>query len=63
MINEKDKKFKHIMEKADLIEVFDELSEDKNSPDYYIRKLSDPLKNISNLILIDKDSTGRPAEY
>jgi phage tail sheath protein FI len=59
---EKDKKFKQIMEKVDLIEVFDELSEDKNSPDYYTRKLSDPLKNISNLILINKDSTGRPAE-
>lgn len=50
----------HLTERADLIEVFDELSEDKNSPDYYIKKLSDPLTNISNLILINKGSFGRP---
>ena len=60
--DEKNKKYREIMEKVDLIEVFDELSfEDKNSPNHYLNKLSDPLKNISNLILINKDSTGRPA--
>ncbi|MDQ1253214.1 MAG: Prophage major tail sheath protein [Euryarchaeota archaeon] len=58
--NEKEKRFKQIIEKADAIEVFDDLSEDKNSPDHYIRKLSDPLKNISNLILISSGSIGRP---
>ncbi|AKB18662.1 phage tail sheath family protein [Methanosarcina sp. WWM596] len=58
---ERKKKLIQIMEKVDLIEVFDELSEDKNSQDHYLKKLSDPLKNISNLILIDKDSSGRPA--
>lgn len=58
--NEKKKKLIQLLEKADLIEVFDDLSEDKNSPDNYIKKLSDPLKNASNLILIDKDSSGRP---
>lgn len=57
---DKNKKFRDIMEKADLIEVFDELSEDRNSQDHYIKKFSDPFKNISNLILIDKDSIGRP---
>jgi phage tail sheath protein FI len=59
--NEKEKRFKQIIEKTDTIEVFDDLSEDKNSPDHYIRKLSDSLKNISNLILICSDSTGRPS--
>ncbi len=59
--NQKKKKLMQLIEKVDLIEVFDELSEDKNSPDYYIKKLSDPLKNISNLILFDKESSGRPA--
>jgi phage tail sheath protein FI len=58
--NEKEKRFKEIIEKADSIEVFDELSEDINSPDHYLRKLSDPLKNISNFILLDETSTGRP---
>lgn len=49
-----------LLEKTDIFEVFDELSEDKNSPNYYIKKLSDPLTNISNLILINKESSGRP---
>lgn len=50
-----------LVENVDLIEVFDELSEDENSPDHYLKKLSDPLNNISNLILINAESTGRPA--
>jgi len=58
--NEKNKKLMEIMEKVDYVEVFDELSEEENSPDSYSKKLSDPLKNLSNLILIDKKSTGRP---
>jgi phage tail sheath protein FI len=57
---EKSKKQMEIMEKAVEVEVFDELSEDENSPYYYGKKLSDPLKNISNFIFIDKGSSGRP---
>ncbi len=58
--NEKIKKKMKILEKADLIEVFDELSEDENSPDHYLKKLNDPSKNLSNLIRIREGSTGRP---
>jgi len=54
------RKFREVTEKTEVIEIFDDLSEDSNSSDYYLKKLSDPLKNISNLILINNTSTGRP---
>ncbi|MFZ3167952.1 MAG: phage tail sheath C-terminal domain-containing protein [Candidatus Methanoperedens sp.] len=56
----KKRKFSEITEKA-VVEIFDNLSEDPESADHYVKKLSDPLKNPSNLIFITKDSTGRPA--
>ncbi len=58
--DQKDPALMRLMEKA-IYEVFDELSEDKNSPDYYMKKLGDPLKTVSNLIFIKNNSSGRPA--
>ncbi|WP_440956074.1 phage tail sheath family protein [Methanosarcina sp. Mfa9] len=59
-VDKKDPALMRLMEKA-VIEVFDELSEDKNSPDYYMKKLGDSLKTVSNLIFIKENSSGRPA--
>ena len=57
---EQNKKIGQLLEKASKIEVFDNLSEDPESPDYYIKQLGDPLNDLSYLIVIDKDSKGRP---
>lgn len=48
-----------ILEKAAKVEVFDNLSEDPNSPDHYLKKLGDPLNNLSDIVLLS--GTGRPA--
>jgi len=58
----KNKKLMNITEKA-YIETYDELSEDENSVDHYLKKFSEsnPDKSLSNLILIAEESTGRPS--
>ena len=59
---ERNRKIREILETADLVESFDNLSPDENKPtDYYMKKLGDPLNNLSNLILFDEGSSGRPA--
>lgn len=50
----------NLLDRASRVEVFDNVSEDPNSPDHYLKKLGDPLNNLSNLILLDDSSTGRP---
>jgi len=50
---------RELVDSASVVEVFDNLSEDTASPDHYLRKLGDPLNNLSNLILLS--GTGRPA--
>jgi phage tail sheath protein FI len=59
--DDRDKLWRNITEKASLIEIYDDLSEDENSQDHYVKKLSEPLKNLSDLILIDESSKGRPS--
>lgn len=44
---------------ASVVEVFDNLSEDPTLPDHYLKKLGDPLNNLSSLVVLS--GTGRPA--
>ncbi len=55
---EQRKKFRELMEGAAKSEVFDNLSDDPNSPEYYLKKLGDPLNNLSYLVVMS--GTGRP---
>jgi len=48
-----------LIDSASKVEVFDNLSEDTTSPDHYLRKLGDPLNNLSYLVVLS--GTGRPA--
>ena len=54
-----DKAFRELIDRASAVEVFDNLSEDPNSMDHYLKKLGDPLNNLSNLVVLS--GTGRPA--
>ena len=56
---EKDRKLREILERADHVETFDNLSEDAGSPDFFLKKLGDPLNNASNLVVLD--GSGRPS--
>ncbi len=58
-IIDKDRKFRELLERADYLETFDDLSEDGTSPDYFGKKLGDPLNNLSNLIVMG--GSGRPS--
>jgi len=40
------------------VEDFVDLSEDPNSPDYYMKKLGDPLNNLSNLVYVIESTDG-----
>ncbi len=53
-----DKAFRELIDKAGAFEVFDNLSEDPSSLDHYLKKLGDPLNNLSNLVVLS--GTGRP---
>jgi phage tail sheath protein FI len=50
---------RELIDRASVVEVFDNLSEDPNSSDHYLKKLGDPLNNLSNLVVLS--GTGRPA--
>jgi phage tail sheath protein FI len=50
---------RELLEDASAVEIYDNLSEDPTSPDHYLRKLGDPLNNLSFLVLLS--GTGRPA--
>jgi phage tail sheath protein FI len=52
---------RELLETVSEVESFDNLSEDPDSPDYYMKKMGDPLKNISNCIYLKEGSSGRPA--
>jgi uncharacterized protein len=56
--SEKDRKLRELLERAAYIETFDNLSEDETSPDYFLKKLGDPLNNLSNLVILS--GSGRP---
>lgn len=56
---EKERKLRELLEKADHVETFDNLSEDATSPDFFIKKLGDPQNNLSNLVVIS--GSGRPS--
>ncbi|OEU79326.1 MAG: phage tail protein [Desulfobacterales bacterium S5133MH4] len=49
---------RELIDRASRVEVFDNLSEDSNSVDHYLKKLGDPLNNLSNLVVLS--GTGRP---
>ncbi|MCM1565325.1 MAG: phage tail sheath subtilisin-like domain-containing protein [Dehalobacter sp.] len=53
-----ERKLRELFESSIYIESFDDLSEDKKSPDHYLRKMGDPLKNVSNLVVLS--GSGRP---
>ena len=53
-----ERRLRELFESSIYIESFDNLSEDKNSPDHYLKKLGDPLKNASNLV--ELSGSGRP---
>jgi phage tail sheath protein FI len=55
---EPERKLRELLESAEYSESYDNLSEDENSPDYYLKKMGDPLKNISNLVVLS--GSGRP---
>lgn len=56
--SEKDRKFRELLERADYFETFDNLSEDETSADHFMKKLGDPLNNLSNLVVLK--GSGRP---
>ncbi len=56
---EKDRKLREMLERADHIETFDNLSEDVTSPDFFRKKLGDPLNSLSYLVVLD--GSGRPS--
>lgn len=56
--SEKDRKFRELLERADYFETFDNLSEDETSADCFMKKLGDPLNNLSNLVVLT--GSGRP---
>jgi phage tail sheath protein FI len=55
---EKEKRRKKLIESVAYFESFDNLSENANSVDYFIKKLGDPKKNLSNLVVLEGE--GRP---
>jgi phage tail sheath protein FI len=58
---EQKRKLRELEESATKIEVFDNLSEDPDSPGYYMKQLGDPLKNLSYLVVLSKSGMDRPA--
>jgi phage tail sheath protein FI len=54
-----DRKIMEILEDASHVEQFDDLSSEPSKPDHYLKKLGDPLNNLSNLVLLK--GTGRPS--
>jgi phage tail sheath protein FI len=50
---------RELINNATVSEVFDDLSEDPNSPDYFMKKLGDPLNNLSYFVALS--GKGRPA--
>ncbi len=55
-----DRALRSLIEKASRFEVFDNLSEDPDDPEYYMNKFGDPLNNLSNLFKLEEGSSGRP---
>lgn len=56
---DRNRALRELLAGASAVEVFDNLSEDPTSPDHYLRKLGDPVNNLSQLVLLS--GTGRPA--
>ncbi len=56
---EKERKLRELLERADSVETFDNLSEDVTSPDFFLKKLGDPLNDLSNLVVLE--GSGRPS--
>ena len=52
-------KFRSLMESATSTEIFDELSEDPDSSDYYIKKLGES-QNLSYLVVLESLGRGKP---
>ncbi|WP_298685458.1 phage tail sheath C-terminal domain-containing protein [uncultured Methanomethylovorans sp.] len=53
-------KLRELLEKADYLETFDNLSTDPTSSDHFTKKLGDPLNNLSNLLVLS--GSGRPSD-
>lgn len=58
-IEPNDRNIREILETASYSEQFDDLSSEPSKPDHYLKKLGDPLNNLSNLVLLE--GTGRPS--